>query len=199
MPAGQNTPGLMHAPLLLLQVTSHAHELVQSTSRHEPRPVHDAVHLPVPQVTFSQAREPEQVRVHDFALAQLMPLRHSSLTVHLMTQFQSVGQVSGRLQSAPPAQSILHVIDPTSHDEQASGHLSASITGLPSIVIIASISPPGTTHSPLMHCRPSEQSDGLLHANWSLRWLIEQLVTMANIAATTTTLASTTFTGRRRS
>jgi len=71
--------GSKHAPTLPLQVTSHAHELLQLTPRHEFVPVHDAVHLPVPQSTPSHVREPEHVRLHDVALEQSMPLRHSSL------------------------------------------------------------------------------------------------------------------------
>jgi len=143
--SGHVTPGSKHADTFGLHVTSHAHEPLQSKPRHALNPVHVAVHLPAPQLTGSQVREPLHVKLHDFASEQSIPLRHSSLTVHLMMQFQPAGQVTACEQSAPAAaQSIVHIMLGTSHVVQALGHRFASGCGWPS-GMRASISPPGNT------------------------------------------------------
>lgn len=171
------------------QVTSHAHDgphvtvwhdwvPVQSVLQrpvphvspvHELLPVHANVHAPMPQLTLRHAREPEQVSSHDAAVWQLTPLRHASGVLHLMSQFQPAGQVTGPLQPPLSAQSIVHCILSRAHEVHCAGHAAGPSTEPSLTGGAASIDPAGTMHSPSLHTRGESQSEVLAHSNAPLR------------------------------
>src|SRR5687767_13210145 len=80
-----------------------------STPRHEPLgPVQLTLHGPSPQTTLRQAREPVHWMSQASPAWQLTPERQASVVLQRITQFHFSGQVTGWLQLAPAAQSIVH-------------------------------------------------------------------------------------------
>jgi hypothetical protein len=114
------------------QVTSHAHDTLQSTPRHEPPPKQLTSHVPRPQATLRHEPAPEHVMLHDVPAVQSTPLRHESPTSHRMLQFQPVGHVTALLQSAPLLQSMVQVIVLGTQLVHCDGHTSASTWIAPS-------------------------------------------------------------------
>lgn len=62
--------------------TSHAHELLQETPRHDCVPEHVTSHGPVPHCTFLHELPPMHSTLHDAAPMQLTPLRHMLSPLH---------------------------------------------------------------------------------------------------------------------
>jgi hypothetical protein len=67
------------------QVTSHAHELLQSTVRHDPVPEQLTSHGPRPHCTLRHEPPPEHVMLHDKPAVQSTPLLHALSVLHLMS------------------------------------------------------------------------------------------------------------------
>lgn len=76
------------------QVTSHAHDRPQLTSRHDPMPVQSTLHRPGPQLRLLQLCAPLHAIVHDRLFRQLTPLRHAFVVEHRMLQSQPVGHTT---------------------------------------------------------------------------------------------------------
>lgn len=137
---------------VIAQVTSHAHELLQSMPRHEFDPWHCTSQSPPPQFTLRHEPEPEHVIAQDRAALQLIPLEQALFVEHRIAQFQPVGQTIGwlPLQFVMP-QSIVQVFEPSVQLVHCAGHtfiglsiiIGASRFGA-SICLGASIAPPGT-------------------------------------------------------
>jgi hypothetical protein len=66
--------------------TSHAHELLHETPRHELEPEHVTSHGPVPHCTFLHELVPEHSTAHDAPPMQLTPLRHWLSCLHSIVQ-----------------------------------------------------------------------------------------------------------------
>ncbi len=62
--------------------TSHAHELLHATPRHEDGPEQPTSHGPGPHSTPSHEPLPVQSTLHDAAAVQSTPLRHALSTLH---------------------------------------------------------------------------------------------------------------------
>jgi hypothetical protein len=165
------------APLVVVQVTSHAHDWPQLTPRHEFCPVQLTLHLPMAQVTPRHELLPEHCTSHVNApWGQMTPLRHEFVVLQRTSQLKPAGQVTTTLvQTAPAAQSMMHLLP--EHEVHCDGQRFASIAasafGPPSP---GGASMPMATHRPSLHVRPLSQSALVAHSYWPLRWLIEQLL-----------------------
>jgi hypothetical protein len=67
--------------------TSHAHELLHETPRHELGPEHVTSHGPVPHSTLRHELLPEHSTVHDAPPTQLTPFLHELSVLHWMSQW----------------------------------------------------------------------------------------------------------------
>jgi hypothetical protein len=172
---------------LPVHVTSHAHELLHETPRHDAGPEHATSHGPGPHCTFWHDCLPLHSTLHDVDSWQLMPLRHALSVLHRMSHLYPAGHVTV-FEQLVSWQLIVHVFWVTLHDEQPGGQLFASPPGFGASMRGASIEP-ATMQNPLSQTRPLSQSAVDVHAYWSLRWLIEQLVATAVTAMVTATSA----------
>jgi len=68
-----------------VHVTSHAHELLHATLRHELGPEQLTSHGPRPHWTLRHALLPEHVMLHDNPPVQSTPLRHELSVSHWMS------------------------------------------------------------------------------------------------------------------
>ena len=96
---------------------SHAHELRQSTSSHEPEPLHVSVQRPAPHLTVVHDSEPVHCTVHDAACSQSISLH--VFGPHEIAQFQPAGHDVLLLVGFV----ITHDFCARSHDEQTIGQL----------------------------------------------------------------------------
>lgn len=71
--------------LVPVHATSHAHELLHATPRHELGPEQLMSHGPRPHCTLRQELVPEHVRLHDSAAVQSTPFLHELSVSHLMS------------------------------------------------------------------------------------------------------------------
>ncbi len=69
-----------------VHVTSHAHELLHATARHELGPEQLTSHGPRPHCTSRQELLPEQVMLQESAPVQSTPLRHELSVSQLIVQ-----------------------------------------------------------------------------------------------------------------
>lgn len=132
----------MHA--FCAHVTSHAHELWQSTASHEFWPEQVTLHCPERHRTSLHDSVPLQVSVHDLAPSQ-STLLHEPCREHVTAQSHPVGQVT----VFPP--SIAQVFAATLQVVQPVGQ------PIPLLPV------PPTIHSPSVHTRPLEQSVWTAH------------------------------------
>lgn len=134
----------------MAQLTSHAHESLQSTPRHELLPRHVTSQSPMPHWTLRQEPAPEHVIAHDAAVLQLTPLEHALFVEHAIEQFQPLGHTIGWFPvQLVSVQSIEHIFEAVLQLVHCDGHAGAlSIIGASflaaSINLGASIAPPGT-------------------------------------------------------
>lgn len=128
--------------------TSHPHDGLQLTLRHEFVPLQITSHLPLPHWRSRHEPVPVQAILQVPGPEHVTPPRHELGVLHATSQFQPTGQTTAALQLVT-AQSILQVCVWKSQLEHCCGHT----FGLPSIEpsasgpsdFGASIVPPGNT------------------------------------------------------
>lgn len=123
------------------QVTSQAHESLQSSAAHDACPEQVTLHWPAPHCTSLQDSTPLHDTVHDVAPPQ-SSLSHEPWREQLTLHAQPVGHVT----LLPP--SIAQVFALTSQVVHAAGHP----------LLLLPLPLPVTTHSPPLQVRPLEQS-----------------------------------------
>ena len=74
-----------HVPVLE-HCTSQEHELLHATFRHAFRPVHVTLQAPGPHPMSRHESWPLHSKLQPFAFAQLIPLRHAPVVLHLNVQ-----------------------------------------------------------------------------------------------------------------
>ena len=155
----------------LLQVTSHAHALLQRTLEHELAPAQSTLHGPVPHATPRHELSPVHETLHDSVPVQMtaglpwVVLRHEFGVEHSTSQFQPCGHTIWVPTQLFTAQSIVQAFAATLQLEHCAGHAFASGCGLGASARDASTGVvPGATQKLSTHTRPSRQSLGPVQA-----------------------------------
>jgi len=153
--------------------TSQPHDGLHVTLRHEFEPEQVTSHFPLPHWRSRHEDVPVQPILQLPGPVHVTPCRHEFAVLHATSQFQPTGQTIGALQLVT-AQSTLHVCVCRSQLVHWVGHTLpgpsfGTSAGGPSVVLGASIVPPGNTQYPPVQVRPPVQSACFVHSNSPLR------------------------------